>query len=409
MTHKKTLELAFIKLWVAEIISSLGSSLLSFSLMIWVYKQTNEASSLGYLMFSYLAPQIYFSLFGGHLVDRFNKKSLLLFSDAFQALCSVVLLALFLSQNLSLYSVLPVTFINGFFSGIQHLVFLTSMRSFIPKQKLLQYNGMMSVLQSAPVIVAPLVSLLLLDKIQLSGVIFIDLLTFVLAFLAVLLLPFPKELRKTRGPLSNKFFNEGFLQIRASKELRASLSFFTCINFLNGLAAGLIVAFILEKIGADSPWVSYNTSLTALGLTCGGLLTIKISKRINNPWTPLGWISLCSAIFGRIGVVLSTLPFLIGIGFFLRNLMLPLMNSCNDTIWQTEVPVEKQGIVFGTRRLIAQGLYPIGLFLGPLMASKVGLDILFVGVGALEGLASLVLLRATSLPNQNVIPATKLG
>lgn len=191
-------EREFLKLWAAEAISCLGSGILSFALMLWVYEQTKDPSVLGYLMFAYFGPQIYFSLFGGHLVDFFSKQRLLIFSDAVQALGSVAIL---LFVHFEVFGFLPLVFINlvcGFFAGVQSLIFLSSTRSFVRPQRLIKFNGLMQVLQATPIVVSPLLAWPLLQSFGIQGLATYDLFTFGLKILIVTKIKFPPTIKASK-------------------------------------------------------------------------------------------------------------------------------------------------------------------------------------------------------------------
>jgi len=74
-----------------------------------------------------------------------------------------------------------------------------------------------------------------------------------------------------------------------------------------------------------------------------------------------------SSLLGTMATGLGREPFIWAFAAFSTMLFLPIINGCNQAIWQAKVPPEVQGRVFATRRLIAQITAPVGMaFAGPL-------------------------------------------
>lgn len=396
----------FFRLWGAQLFSNLGSAILSFALALWVYEQTGSPAHLGYLMFAYMAPQIYLSLFGGHFVDRWPKKILLISSDIVQGLGSLIILWLYFSKNLGLYFIVLITFVNGFFSGIQSLIFLSSLSSFVSRERLLKFNGHMQIFNAIPSIVAPLVAWPLLQAVNLSGLVALDIVTLIFSLVIMLFVSFPHQDQKLAKKFLLASLKEGFVFIFKTPSLKRSLAFFAYNNFLTGLVSGLVVAFIVEKVGLKSPWVAYNSSLTAVGILLGSLFLISSNWQISQPFKVMSISAVLASLSGRMAVVFLSTPFLIGLLFLFRNATVPILNACNDVIWQSTVPISLQGRAFGARRFVAQGLYPIGLLLGPMLVtlfesfslSWSALSVLFFVVGMLETLSPLALLEKRQKP-----------
>ncbi len=65
--------------WFGQVVSQLGSSMTSFALTIWVYKQTGSAMSVSLLSFCSYLPYVLVSIFAGGFVDKHSKKFILIF------------------------------------------------------------------------------------------------------------------------------------------------------------------------------------------------------------------------------------------------------------------------------------------------------------------------------------------
>ena len=94
---------SFIILWITQALSSLGSAMTNFAVVIWSYQQQGSALTTALLAICSYAPYFLLSIFAGALSDRWNKKITMLVSDSFAALCSILLLILLMTDNLQIW------------------------------------------------------------------------------------------------------------------------------------------------------------------------------------------------------------------------------------------------------------------------------------------------------------------
>ena len=85
---------SFLILWLSQSLSALGSSMTNFALIIWSYQQHGSALITALLSVCSYAPYVIMSIFAGALSCKWNKKTIMLISDSFAALCSVAVLIL---------------------------------------------------------------------------------------------------------------------------------------------------------------------------------------------------------------------------------------------------------------------------------------------------------------------------
>ena len=96
---------AFSIVLFGQMISILGSSMTSFALTIWAWQTTGEVTALALVTFFRLVPRVLFTPFAGALVDRWNKKPVMMFSDLAAGLASIMILILFNGGQLQIWKV----------------------------------------------------------------------------------------------------------------------------------------------------------------------------------------------------------------------------------------------------------------------------------------------------------------
>ena len=82
----------FIRIWIGQLVSTIGSYKTFFALMLWVWDVTGSATALALVEFFSRLPGIPITLISGLIVDRFNRKHLMFMGDAIAALSTLIAL-----------------------------------------------------------------------------------------------------------------------------------------------------------------------------------------------------------------------------------------------------------------------------------------------------------------------------
>jgi len=95
----------FMIIWFGQLISTLGSSLTGFALGVWIYEQTGSPTLFAVNLFVYFLPRVILSPFAGVLADRFDRRVMMLISDAVAALATLTIAILFFSGHLQVWHI----------------------------------------------------------------------------------------------------------------------------------------------------------------------------------------------------------------------------------------------------------------------------------------------------------------
>ncbi|HSL31685.1 MAG TPA: MFS transporter, partial [Anaerolineales bacterium] len=267
-------------------------------------------------------------------------------------------------------------------------------------------NGMMSLMEAGPGVFAPLLAGALLPVMGLTGILTFDVITFLLAIGALLIVHVPPPVRTQEGAQARgsmlKEAAYGFKYIFARPSLLGLQLIFFAGNLFTGIAFVLLAPMILSRTGNNSLMLGSAQTAGAIGGLIGGVLMSAwggFKRRVHG--VLFGWIfsGLSIAIIGFAG----GLPVWI-IGLALSALVVPLVNGSNQAIWQSKVAPDLQGRVFSARRLIAWFTNPISPIIAGTLADFVlepaaragrGLPAAFswlVGTGPGSGMGLLIVL-----------------
>ncbi len=233
---------------------------------------------------------------------------------------------------------------------------------------------MMSLIESGPAVLAPLLAGVLLPIITLTGILVIDVVTFFLAIFALMLVHIPKPVRTLEGQAgSGSILKEaiyGFKYIFARRGLFGLLIFFVVLNFVIGLSISLFSPFILERTNQSSEILGIVTSANAIGAVVGGLLISLwggFKKRMNSIFIGEALTGLFLLLVFGLG---RSLPIWV-IAVVIGGIFPIFTNGASQAIWQAKVAPDIQGRVFSARRMIAWSVGPITPILAGLLADYV--------------------------------------
>ena len=364
----------FTIVWAGQLVSVLASTMTQFALTIWAYQETGSATALGIINTAFIVPFLLLSPIAGVMVDRHNRKLMMMVSDLTAVLATTGVLILHLSGALQIWHLYIAAVINGLGNTFQWPAYSAAISTMVPKEHYSRANGMMSLVESVPGVLAPLLAGILLIAIKLTGILVIDVITFALAIVALLVVHIPQPSRTLEGQAEQgSIFKEaayGFKYIFARRGLLGLLTFFIVLNFVIGLSISLFSPFILERTNQNSAILGVVTSANAIGAVIGGLL-ISLWGGFKRRMTSIFIGEALTGLFlltifglGR-GLPIWVISVVIG-GIF------PIFtNGASQAIWQAKVAPDLQGRVFSARRMIAWSVGPITPILAGLLADYV--------------------------------------
>jgi uncharacterized repeat protein (TIGR01451 family) len=369
-TKRPTGMRAFGIVWFGQVISLLGSAMTAFAVTIWVYEGTEKATALALTGFFFVTPLLLLSPIAGALVDRYNRRLMMVISDLASGATTVVLLALHVTGYLEVWHLFVLNAINGAFQAFQWPAFSAAISLMVPKEQYGRANGMMELAGSASQIIAPVLAGALIGPIGLTGILMIDIFTFVFAVVTLLFIHIPQpEISPAGQAGQGNLFTEsiyGFRYILRRPSLMGLQLVFMIGNFFSGIAFAVYAAMILARTGNDEVVFGTVQSVGAIGAVAGGAAMAAWGGPKQLVHGVLGGWILSGLALAMAGVAQSLPAW--AVAGFLGMFLVPIINGSNQAIWQAKVAPDVQGRVFSTRRLIAWFVSPIAtLIAGPLV------------------------------------------
>ncbi|HZI10166.1 MAG TPA: MFS transporter [Myxococcus sp.] len=362
----------FLVVWCGRLVSYIGSGLTSFALSLHVYQRSGSITQFSLTSFSYFLPQLLLSPVAGALVDRWDRRRVMLLADLGAGLGTLSSWALVAAseaghwqlQNWHLYLTIG---LGACFSAFRAPAFQATTALLMPKRHLARANSLLELAAGTGQIVAPVVAGLLLGHIGLSGVLLLDLGTLSFAIGSLLLVRFPapppsEEGQRGRGQLAQEIAT-GWRFIRSREGLLRLLAFMAIANLTTAMVLVLLTPLALSFTSAATLGALMSSS--GMGMMLGSIMMGVWGGPRRRMLGVIGFHAMAG-----VSLLAACLPphvLVLGTAVFCFLFAVPVVSSCAQAIWQTKVPPDMQGRVFAARRMVALVSPPLAaLFAGPL-------------------------------------------
>ena len=356
--------------WLGQVISTLGTKVTEFALGVWAYQTTGSVTQFALiLVFSYL-PNFLISPFAGALVDRWNRRWAMILSDSITGLTGLSLMVLVATGNLEIWHIYISVSIGSLAKAFQWPAYLASIPQLVPRQNLSRVNGMVQISRGVASILGPIIAGFLIESIQIQGVLLIDAGTYLVALLTLLSVRFPAvshdKLQRQLVTLSQllKETVSGWNYVIQRPGLFRLILFFSVTYLTEGMVQVLFWPLVLSF--ASESQLGIVLSISGCGMLLGSVIVSTwngLKRRIYGVLFLVGWQGLCLCLGGFQPSLMVA-----AIGGFGYLFALPIIVSCNHTIWQCKVPLELQGRVFALQNQIEKAILILTqLSIGPLV------------------------------------------
>jgi MFS family permease len=360
-------------IWLGQMIAGIASSITAVALPIWIFSITDSGAAVGLLEFFYFGAYLLAALFAGILIDRSDRKTMMLMYDFLSLSGLAVLLVLQTAGRLEVWHLYVSAVFQGVGLAFQSPSYAAAITTMVSQKQYIRANGLISLLYEIPGIFGPLLAGMLYLVLGLSGILALNLITFVISIGLLLFVEVPSPPQSVEGKQShNQFLSEAAYGIKYILQrpglLGLQLIFFTG-NLFSGIALSVAALYpmILLRTGHQTEILGTVQSAAALASVVGGIF-LTTWGGIKRPARAiiLGWV--VSSLLGLTLLGAGQVLWIWLIAVVVDALFDPVVNVAMDAFLQAKVPPDLQGRVFSASDFISQAMLPFA----PLLAGYFG-------------------------------------
>lgn len=362
----------FLIVLIGQVTSLIGSGLISFALAVWIYDQTGQATPFAMTALFSVLPRILLSPIAGAVSDRWNRKMIMLVSDSLAGLVTLATAVLLLTGNMEVWMIYIISCLDAIFGSFQQPAYSASIVMMVPKEQLTRANSLIQMGDAIQTILTPILAAALFAGIGMSGIIMIDIGTFLFAVITLILVKIPQpEKTKVEAKEKHSMWKDvafGWRYLADRPGLMGLLWYFALVNFFLNISAVMIGPLVLAIGSATS--LGVVQTFIGVGMLAGSL--------VMSVW---GGVKKNRVVFIIVFILLSTLGFfiagsrpsiaMIGAGLFVVMFFSPFGGSASSAMFAMKVAPEVQGRVMATRSMISMSMMPIAFLLSGFLADHV--------------------------------------
>jgi len=377
----------FFTIWTGQAFSLLGSALVQFALVWWLTKATGSATVLALASMMAMLPQVFIGPIAGALVDRWNRRVVMMVADGVIALAVVVLAVLYAFDRVQTWHIYVLMFIRAAGGAFHWPAMQASTSLMVPEKHLSRVAGLNQALRGLASIVAPPLGALLLDTLPMQGVLAVDVVTAILAIFLLCFVHVPQPARSTaKGGTAHRSvivdLREGLRFLWGWPGMLMVIGIAMMVNLLLHPAMSLQGLLVTDHFGGAALELAWLQSAFGIGFVAGGITLSAWGGLKRRALTGVLALALNGLGFALVGLAPANALLLAVGAMFFAGFMNVIVNGSMFAMLQAIVPPEVQGRVF-TVVLSGAGIaVPLGLAIAGPVSDTLGVRAWFAAGGA---------------------------
>jgi DHA3 family macrolide efflux protein-like MFS transporter len=395
----------FLALWLGQIISQIGDSFTFLALLITVNRLTGSTVAMGIMMISLTLPQLLFSFLAGVIVDRVDRKQVLIISDVLRGVLVLAFLTVRTAEQVYIF------YIVGFLLSSVSVFFSPAKTAMIPRivegeRNLLSANALSQTIRVVALIIGPALAGFAIAWLGATAAFIVDSVTYFASALAIL------SIRTSGKTADESKVGAAMVWRRVVEGFSYTLHNSTILGIIVTLLVGflgvgaievLFVPYLQGEFGSGAEGVGFVQTAQGLGMLVGSVIVGNLAARFRLTRI-IAWsiallgvaIAACGLASGFVVIPLTT---------FVAGLSLAPLNASLSTLVQVTVPDEKLGRVGSVIDTTVTVSYLISMSAAAFLADAFGIRTVFVGAGIVTALSIIPALTMMKEPTTSSLRA----
>lgn len=397
----------FLVIWFGQFISIIGTGLTIFSLGIYVYQQTNTASSYVLILMCVYLPPFLLKPYGGILADRYDRRIMMVVGDLGATVGLFFIFIMMLKGDIQLWHIYIGIAFSSVFSAFQDPAYKSLITDLMPEEQYAKASGLMQLASSAQYLISPFLAGILLSVINIRYIFLIDISTLLIASSIVIWIRniLGKTVVKIRKQSFVTELKEGIEAFSLNRGIVNLVLTTMLVLFFVGLLQALIIPMLLGLTTAKA--VGISQSVCASGMILGSLFIGLFGSKNKHIKTLSISLFLSGLFFANLGLLTNIIY--ITIAGFMFFATLPFINTSIEVMIRKNIDSGKQGRVWSIISMITYLGSIIAFAVAGFLADKIFNPLLeseglltdtvgaIVGTGEGRGIALLFIISGLAL------------
>lgn len=366
---------------LAQTVSLFGSSLVQYAIIWYITLSTSSGKMLTISTLCGFVPQIIISLFAGVWIDRYNRKMLIMLSDAMIAMATTILIITFVMGYQEMWILFVVLAVRSFGSGIQTPAVQSIIPQIVPTEQLMKVNGIYSTISSFILFLSPAISGAILSFASIEAILCIDVITAIIGIGITMFIKIPTHTIVNTTKSTIQEIKEGFSYLKKDPLIKKMLVYQMTILFLISPSAFLTPLMISRVFGGEVWRLTFSEMTYSLGMIVGGLIVTNFGHYKNK----LQITIFAGMLYGVLMIGLGAIPLFLG--YLICNTIIGMTSPCYNApmtvTLQQRVESHMQGRIFSVMQISTTCALPLGMVLFGPLSDYLPVQTVLIGAGLL--------------------------
>jgi MFS family permease len=356
----------FLLLWQGQFVSAMGDVIYEIALGFWILAVTGSTGMMGALMAASTVPRVILSSFAGVLVDRSDRKWILVLTDAVRGVCVVFVGAAALLGFIEIWMVFTAGVVIGICASFFNPAVGSAMPDIVEKEQLTQANSFFAMIRTGSGILGNGLGGFLFAILQAPLMFLMNGISYLLSAISEVFIRIPKIHRQHKSRHFLADLKAGFRFTWDIRGLRYLFILAAVINFCASIAFILILPLFQRTAHLGPGNFGILMAVMTGGMFLGYIVTASIKI------TPAKRLAVFIAGGLVMGFSWALFPLFLNMPWMLVTMFIggffnAIVNVLIETVTQLTVPQDMRGKVFGLLGTLSQGLTPIAMAVGGLL------------------------------------------
>lgn len=402
MQHWKKTIITFI---TSQIVSLIGTLFVSYAITWYVTLETQSGLMMMISILCGFVPGMFLAPFAGVWADRFSRRKLIIFADAMIAIVTLITVIIFILGYREIWLLFVISIFRSSGQAIQQPAVGAVLPQIVPEEKLMRVQGIHTGINSAMMIVAPIVAATLISIWSIEYIFLIDVVTAAIAiFILITFIRFPRHVNEQSGGKVDYLgdMKQGIHYINHHPFLVVFFVLVAGINILFSPLSFLTPLQVVRLFGDNVFFLSAIEIAFSIGMLLGGVILAWWGGFKNRTVSIIVATMIVGASAILLGIIPIFWPYLVVMGVI--GLVVPLLNTPSMVIIQRKVDPQYMGRVMSVLTIVTSAMNPLGMLIFGPLADIVSLESILIVTGGLLILVGLTFFFSPALMKAGVFP-----
>lgn len=369
----------------SQALSLIGSGLTQFVLMWWIADSTGSVTALSLAGLFALLPLAVFGPLGGTFADRYDRRIIMMVTDAISALCMSVLIVLFLTDHVELWHIYVMTAVRAAMQAFQAPAALASTSLLVPQTFLPRAAGFNQAVTGLMSVAAAPMGALAIGVMPIGWALAIDVVTATVAVSILTRVRFPDVPSASAATSEHRLrteLREGVGAVMSSPVLSRIYVLLAVVSAIVMPSFTLVPLLVKLHFGGGAGDVALMEGLAGGGMVAGGLLVARIAPRRPLRWVILGFAACCASLAMTAALPADAFA-LATVCWTASGVAYVFGNAPFISLLQSTVAHHLQGRVLSLLQTLMGLAAPVGLLLATPTGELLGIRTLMIVAGSL--------------------------